>query len=300
MAIAGAFLAEFLSDGRYPVLSRLTDAPRRRHVTVRGADIALVSGPRGSAPLVLVHGLAPQGNRDGRVMAAATLLARTGFAVAVPTIPGLTRGRLRPDDTQPVVAALGLRPGPATLVAVSVGAGPALLAAADPRVSSRVATVVVLGGYASARELVRYFLTGEYVYGDRRGHTVHDPDVVRAFVAANADLLLDPSLRRSLEAGDRQATETALDTIAPLLEILSPERVAPRIPGHLVLVHGRGDPAVPYTETLRLAAARPRDTTVVLVGVIGHVEGERAGGLWHGLRDLVALWGVAYAMIAGR
>ncbi len=288
---------EFLSAGHEPALSRLTDAPRRRQLTVSGADIVSVSNPRGGTPLVLVHGFAPHGNRDDRVLAAATLLARTGFAVAVPTIPGLTQGRLRPLDTEPVIAALELRLEPATLVAVSVGAGPALLAAADPRVSGRVATVVVLGGYASAHELVRYFLTGEYAYGSRRGHTPHDPDVVRAFVAANADLL-DPVLRGRLEAGHREATETALEAIASLLEVLSPERVVPRIGGRLLLVHGLGDRAVPYTETLRLAAARPRGTTVVLVGVIGHVEGRARP--WHQLRDLLALWSVAYTMIAGR
>jgi pimeloyl-ACP methyl ester carboxylesterase len=288
---------EFLSEGRYPILSRLTDAPRWRHVTLPTADVMLVSGSRDGAPLVLVHGFAPQGNRDERVLAAAALLARTGFAVAVPTIPGLTQGRLRPHDTEPVIAALDLRPGPATLVTVSVGAGPALLAAADPRVRGRVATVVVLGGYASARELVRFFLTGEYAYGDRRGHTVHDPEVIRAFLAANADLL-DPSVRESLAAGNRQATEIALEAIAPLLEVLSPERVALRIPGRVVLVHGRGDRAVPYTETLRLAAARPRNTTVVLVGMIGHVESV-APAARH-LRDLLALWGVVYTMIAWR
>jgi len=297
LAITAAFLVEFLSEGRYRVLSRLTDVPRRRRLTVAGADIVLVSGPRGSAPLVLVHGFAPQGNRDDRVLAAASLLARTGFAVAVPTIPGLTQGRLRPHDAEPVIAALDLRPGPVTLVSVSVGAGPAFLAAADPRVSGRVATVVVLGGYASARELVRYFLTGEYDYAGRRGHTAHDPDMVRAFVAANADLL-GPSLRRGLDAGDRQAMESALQALAPLLTALSPEQVAARIPGHLLLIHGRGDRAVPYTETLRLAAARPRDTAVVLVGMIGHVEGTAPS--WHELRDLFALWGVTYTMIAGR
>jgi pimeloyl-ACP methyl ester carboxylesterase len=295
--VAGAFLVEFLSEGRYPILSRLTEGPRWEHLTLPTAEIMLVSGSRNGAPLVLVHGFAPHGNRDDRVVAAASLLARTGFAVAVPTIPGLTQGRLRPHDTEPVIAALDLRPGPATLVTVSVGAGPALLAAADPRVRGRVATVVVLGGYASARELVRFFLTGEYEYGDRRGRTVHDPEVVRAFLAANADLL-DPQILARLAAGNRQATEIALDAIAPLLEALSPERVAPRIPGRIVLVHGRGDRAVPYTETLRLAAARPLNTTVVLVGMIGHVE-TTAPASQH-LRDLLALWGVAYTMIAGR
>jgi pimeloyl-ACP methyl ester carboxylesterase len=245
-----------------------------------------------------VHGFAPHGNRDRRLQTAATLLARAGFAVIVPTIPGLTQGRLRPADAEPVVTALALRPGPVTLVAVSVGAGPALLAATDPRVSDRVETVVVLGGYASARELVRYFLTGAYAFGDLRGETRHDPEVVRAFITANADLI-DAPLRRALEAGDVTAVETALAALAPLLDALSPERVAARIPGRLILIHGRGDPAVPYTETLRLAAARPGKTTVVLVGVIGHVEGQ-GGGRLGAVRDLLALWGATYAMIAGR
>ena len=138
MAVSTAFLVEFLSGGRYPVLSRLTDRPARRRFTVRGMEFDTLGESRARAPLVLVHGFTPEGNRDRRLQAAAALLARAGFAVVVPAIPGLTRGRLRPADVEPVVTALTLRPGPVTLVAVSVGAGPALLAASDPRVSHRV------------------------------------------------------------------------------------------------------------------------------------------------------------------
>jgi pimeloyl-ACP methyl ester carboxylesterase len=296
LAVSVAFLTEFLSHGRAPLLSSLTAPPSRRPVAGAGADIQLVSGQAGNAPLVLVHGFAPEGNRDPRLLAAATLLARAGFAVAVPTVPGLTRGRLRPDDADPVVAALALRPGPTTMVAVSVGAGPAFLAAADPRVSGRVSTLVVLGGYASARELVRFFLTGEYAYGRHRGRVAHDPEVVRAFVAANADLVPAP-LGAGLAAGNRASVDVALETLAPLLEALSPERVAPRLQGRLVLIHGRGDPAVPFTETLRLAAARPAGTTVVLVGVVDHVGGAARS---HGVRDLLTLGAATYAMMARR
>jgi hypothetical protein len=39
MAVSTAFLVEFLSDGRYPALSRLTDTPARRRLTVRGVEI---------------------------------------------------------------------------------------------------------------------------------------------------------------------------------------------------------------------------------------------------------------------
>ena len=55
------------------------------------------------------------------------------------------------------------------MVAVSVGAGPALLAAADPRVRDRVRARAGLGGYASARELVRFYLTGDYGWDGARG-----------------------------------------------------------------------------------------------------------------------------------
>src|SRR2546430_6232807 len=51
-----------------------------------------------------------EGKDDPRVREAAALLARSGFDVAVPAIPGLTRGRLRSDDVAPVVATLAARP----------------------------------------------------------------------------------------------------------------------------------------------------------------------------------------------
>jgi hypothetical protein len=79
---------------------------------------------------------------------------------------------------------------------------------------------------------------------------------------------------------------------------MSPLGVAREIPGRLVLVHGRSDPAVPYTESLRLAAARPEGTTLVLVGVLDHVEGRGSAG-WRDARDFGALWQVVYALLAG-
>ena len=146
MLLAGAFLVEFLSQGRYAPLSALTSTPTREPLAVPGArvDRYAPAGYSGGAPLVLVHGFAPEGKDDPRVREAAALLARSGFDVAVPAIPGLTRGRLRADDVAPVVATLAARPAPSVVLGVSVGAGPALLAAADPRVRDRVRAVVSL------------------------------------------------------------------------------------------------------------------------------------------------------------
>lgn len=296
LGLSAAFLVEFLSSGTWRPLSRLTAAPRVEPLPVPGAAVDRWTGG-GGAPLVLVHGYAPAGKDEPRVRAAAALLARAGFDVAVPTIPGLTRGRLRPDDVRPVVATVAARPRPTVMIAVSVGAGPALLAAAEPSVRDHVRAVLSLGGYASAAELLRFFLTGEYAWNGVHGRVTHDPAVVRAFVEANADLL-DRPVRDALADPARAAAALRAPPppVTELLERLSPERVAAAIRARLILVHGVDDPAVPYTESLRLAAARPLHTDVVLVHILEHVEPGARGRSWAALRELAALLLAIYAL----
>ena len=291
LALSAAFLVEFLSGGAWRPLSSLTGTPHREPMSVPGVAVDRWIGPAiVHVPLVLVHGYSPEGKDDPRVRQAAALLARAGFDVAVPTIPGLTRGRLRPDDIAPVVATLAARAAPTVMISVSVGAGPALLAAAQPEVRDRVRVVLSLGGYASAAELLRFFLTGDFRWGSIQGHVDHDPAIVRQFVEANADLL-DAPAREILADPVRAAS--VLDhppaRLASVLDQLSPERVAPQIHARLVLVHGTHDPAVPYTESLRLAAARPERTSVILVGVLAHVEASRGASWLSGMREVGAL-----------
>jgi pimeloyl-ACP methyl ester carboxylesterase len=298
---SGAFLVEFLSGGRVRPLTRLATAPRRERLAVPGVAADRVTRPGGAGTrLVLVHGLAPAGKNDAQLRRAAYLLARAGFDVAVPTVPGLTTGRLRPDDVDAVVATLAAGDAPTVIVAVSVGAGPALLAAADARVRDRVRLVLALGGYASAAELVRFSLTGHYRFGAAAGRAPVAADLVAAFVAANADLL-DDSGRRLLDTRDPAAIEAAMAGLSPslraLLDALSPERVVADLPAPLVLVHGRDDPAVPYTESLRLHAARPARTTVALVGVLDHVEAAPWRLAWSRVRDTLVLWGVVHRLL---
>ena len=143
----GLFLVEFLSEGRWRPLSAVTAPPTRAALPALdggrpvAADLYTTVHPAGRPGLVVVHGLTAAGKDDARVREAAGLLARAGWAVAVPSVEGLMRLRLRPEDAGAVVAAgvalheAGSRP--IAILAVSVGAGPALTAAGDPSLAPR-------------------------------------------------------------------------------------------------------------------------------------------------------------------
>ena len=309
LLISGSFLVEFLSEGRWHPLSGVTGSvivePLTTHVGPRASVVDLYrlsARPNNSTGLVLVHGLSQQGKSDPRLRHAASLLARAGWTVAVPTVEGLTILRLRPDDALTVVAAIqalvqaGYRP--VAVLGVSLGAGPALLGAADPRVSSDVSAVLTLGGYASTVELLRFTLTGAYRFDGVAGRRPVSEPAIAQFALANADLL-DGASRRLVDNRDPAALDALVAELTPstrqLLAALSPENVLGRLRAPLYLIHGRGDPAVPFTESLRLEraarAAGHRDVHVVIVGSLSHIEPEWSTGL----PDLLRLWEAFYA-----
>ena len=82
-----------------------------------------------------------------------------------------------------------------------------------------------------------------------------------------------------------------------LLETLSPARHLGRAePGSSSSTAGR----TPRSRSRRAcgsAAAAPDRSRLVLVGLIGHVEGQAPA--WHRLADLMRLWSVCYELLAG-
>ena len=297
LALSAGFLVEFLTDGALPALHPITPMPRRASLgpsTDRWTSGAPGVGP----PLLLVHGYAPRGKDDPRLARAARLLARAGFDVVVPTLPGLTRGHLQAEDVEPVMQALAARPGPWAVVSVSIGAAPAFAAAADVSVRGRIGVIVALGPHASALATLRFWLTGAFEFDGVSGRVVHDPAVIQTFVDANADLV-DGATRAALATGDTARVEQALAHLPPstraLLERLSPMRAMPEVRARVILVHGYADRAVPYTESLRLAAARPARTRVVLLHTIGHVEAT-PGSWWRATCEGVRLLLVFHAL----
>ncbi|HEY7038644.1 MAG TPA: hypothetical protein VID28_07330 [Methylomirabilota bacterium] len=308
MILTSAFLLEFLGHGRWHPLTAISPEPAARALDApsragRSVAVDLYTRPAllRTPGLVLVHGLSPAGKDDARLRDAAQLLARAGWAVAVPTVSGLTVLRLRPEDADAVGASVqALRAAgyerPAVL-GISLGAGPALLAATDPEIAAGVSAVLALGGYASAVELLRYTLTGAYAYAGVAGRQPVHEDAIAQFSRANTELV-DEAGRRLVANRDPTAFDALVGALPGptrhLLEALSPERVVSGLRAPLVLVHGREDPAVPFTESLRLAAAARaagRPVRVAIVGAVAHVEARPLAELG----DLARLWAAFYA-----
>ncbi len=222
------------------------------------------------------------------------------------------------------------RPDALGLVAISYAAGPAILAALAPDLRERVGFVLAVGGYYDMGAVVTFFTTGKHREGPHAPwrHNIPNAYGKWVFLRANAGRLEDDRDRWLLAAMARRKLadlEAPLDDLAArlgpegrsvhtLLVNHDPEAVPALIAAlpqglrsdmaaldlsraelatleaELILLHGRDDAIIPYTESLALAAALPRDrVTLGLVDNLSHVE-LGPGGLPDALRLLAATY----------
>jgi dienelactone hydrolase len=140
--------------------------------TVSGGAPATLYRPggRGAWPaLVLLNGATEEGRRHPRVVALARALARAGYLVLVPDVPGIARGEVTADGvrssvecTLELLSRAEARPERAGLFGVSVGTTLALLAAAEEDLARRVSVVAGTTGYTDLADLIRLATTGTY------------------------------------------------------------------------------------------------------------------------------------------
>jgi dienelactone hydrolase len=277
------------------------------------ADLYQPAAP--GSTLVLVHGLSAAGRRQPDLARLARLIAERGSLVVVPHIEGLARFRLsgaEVEDIRGVVEYARRRWGSVGLAGFSFGAGPTLLAAAD---IPDLRVVGSFGGYADLRHVVSFVTTGVHRWDGRRHVERQEPynrwkllALLAASVGREPDgARLDAIATRRLAnpADDTAALEARLDAegqavlalvmnqreeaverlLAALpaparqaLQRLSPLSAAGRIRAPLLIAHGAQDPSIPYTESLRLAAAAGGRARLTIFETFHHT-GPPAGGL---------------------
>lgn len=323
--LAAALVIDTLKANEITFLSHLGPDPVRFSTQVPGlggpvaADLYLPGEGFPRRAMLLIHGVNETGKDDARIIALASNLARTRTAVLVPDFPNFRHLQIGSSDVVAVVEAtsalverfpelcrLGHAHG-CGLFSFSYGVGPALIAAADPRVRDRIGFVVAFGGYADLTEVIRFVTTGQA--SDPRVKAVPFPWAKWVFLAANASLvrneldrrllgeiaqrkLNDPkadvqTLADKLESEgqalwllmtnrDPHQTETLIAGLSPAIqeqiEALSPLSRIPNIQARLLLIHGASDRSIPFTESERIAAAAPNRASLTITRIFTHVD----------------------------
>src|SRR5919204_3137963 len=161
---------------RTPVLAPLvrlaTDGPRVDETVVAGMPTTPARPGEGRGPwpaIVFVNGATRRGRYHPRVQRLARGLARAGFLVAVPDLPGLRVGEITATTIEATVrvartvaARADVRGGRVSFYGVSVGATLSLLAAENPALRGRVRAVGGEAPWVDLKKVIRLATTGYY------------------------------------------------------------------------------------------------------------------------------------------
>ncbi|MBI3196115.1 MAG: alpha/beta hydrolase [Rhodospirillales bacterium] len=223
---------------------------------------------------------------------------------------------------------------PLGVAAISYAVGPAVIAMLEDDLTARVAFLVSIGGYHDITAAIRFITTGAFrpMGGSREFRREPNRYGRWAFLQANAGRLENADDTRLLQEIARRRFRDADADISPLSAALGPQGRAvlavvdnrdpdavaalivalpanvrreidglnlafydlSRLRGHLILVHGQGDPLVPHSESQSLAAsASGARVSLFLMDDIGHVEFNAVSlaNAWTMWRAIVALLG---------
>ena len=204
------FLASVLE---LPVLHRavlaLGKPPDTVVTTVEGMPVEEVRPP-GEAPLptfVFFTGAHPLRRREPLVRQVAHGLARVGYQVFLPELPGLGEGEISMRTLEAAVSVAGAaaqRPtvaaGRLSLLGASAGASLALLAAADPDLVERVSLVVAVAPFSDLEKMVCLATAGAYEDSSGRFEPYVVDDLLRRVVTRSLIALLPEPDRDLLRA----------------------------------------------------------------------------------------------------
>jgi dienelactone hydrolase len=314
--LAGLLLVDAVRPPEQAVMEKIFPAPavEKLYVSSRGrrisADLYIPRRKGQLVPLLLVHDASTAGKADERIVSLAGNLARAGFLVLVPDIEALRSFRLRHSDAEDIVQCFRalIRQEPVRaggcMLGFGFGAGPLLIAAADPRISGQIGTIAALGGSGDLRAVLQYGLTGSYEYGGHSGRQRPDQAVRWTLAFRNLDLFASSDERETmqrimekqfrLETGDvprlarglgpdgravyQFIRNTEPERFTPLYEnlptklreyvhLMSPVRVAKSLKAEIILAHAEDDYQVPYTESQRIAdvVGEPGRVTVAVL-----------------------------------
>jgi pimeloyl-ACP methyl ester carboxylesterase len=203
----------------------------------------------------------------------------------------------------------------------------------EPAIRERVRFVVAIGGYYDLPAVLTFFTTGYFRDAGEWRYLGSNPYASWIFVRSNLERLESASDREILASMASRRLADPQASLADLAAQLGPEgravygfvnnadpdrapalfRALPAsvrqdvaaldlrnkdlgaLSARLILVHGRGDTMIPYTQSVALArAVSPGQAKLFLAGGLGHVELQ---GRWW---EAWTLWRAASALLSER
>jgi pimeloyl-ACP methyl ester carboxylesterase len=226
--------------------------------------------PRGDGPWpawLFVNGAHPERRREPVVTRLAHGLARAGFLVLVPDLPGLGEGAITVrtlEATARVTKAAAERPdvkgSQVALIGASTGAGLGLVTAGSEELADRISVVAAVAPYANLDKLVCMATTSHYDDEPYAVTDLHREVVARSLLGAAGEpgreaveaLLANTDPRRFADL------YAALpEDVRALVEQLSPLRVASRVKAPVEVIVPPHDEYFPLGEARSLEAALP-------------------------------------------
>lgn len=201
-----------------PAVDQLTGEPYVEDSSIAGYPAFIVKPDAGKGPwpaLFFVNGAVPEGRELPEVRRLAEGLARAGYTVVVPDLPGLKNGEITPETVsgtievaQAVSKRSDTREGQVGLVGVSTGATLALLAAKDPSLKGDVSVVAGVAPYSDIRTILNIATTGYYWDGETLVPYKADPYL--SYVVARSGVAMLPPGK------DRQQLDSELNEVGRL------------------------------------------------------------------------------------
>ncbi len=289
-------------------LGLFTSDPRRASPELRAAHGPLnadlfLPGRAGKAypGLVLAMGVKTADRDRPVIVKFAETLSRLGFAVLWPRSPALDEGRDLPEEPETFVEGFrylaGLPevdPARVSFFGFSVGSSLALVAAADPAITTTVRAVIFFGGFYDVDSYLLAVAAGLPGWAPAEDARKHFLEVLRA---QNAHSLISVMEAGSPEEAVALLAEADGAELARLRR-LSPSMQLDRLHAPLFILHDKGDTYVPYTESMALhQALAGRDQAFVLVDLFEHVQPNKPLTL-RNLQDLFRLYGFIRGALA--
>ncbi|HWH37629.1 MAG TPA: hypothetical protein VNT28_07635 [Candidatus Limnocylindrales bacterium] len=288
-------------------LSWLTPEPRRETTSYgQPADrldlyLPADARPNGRHPaVVLALGVHPQPLDSPDVVRIASAIARLGVVVGVPDSTALRETRIEPSEPAHLadaVIVVAARPEVdrerVGLAGFSAGGSVALIAAADPRITSELRFVSAFGAYADATTLLIDVATRTTILDGQIVDWPADEGITRDLRALYRQASGDPGATEALfSASNRLAARAVIEGRTPQLEqdlaAISPLRNVDGVRAPVFLLHGDGDNAISVAHSIVIAdALGERVVKFTRFGQFGHGQPGQAG---FGAEDLPDLW----------